>query len=441
MAVIDLNRRRWKRYEENLLQKLMQFSRDTINEGAAGRGMELFWGEEGLAAEEFQDEASFARFFDWLIFDYRRNRRARRVIDRFREAVWAELGAEERLLLADWCAARLGVYEVVSVRPGEGLAIHDIFTGQRLDVEDPVASRALHKYDLLFTRPLKVDSIYSLSVAGLVIPRSWKRDLEVAVRRELVRYLRDHPEGGWDDLFRNRAHRINRFLVSALLTRRQPRLRTATGEALLVSRALFDATDEEAVMRALGQGEEFHLELEERDESGRLLRAIWSWVSHDHEDKDLFRSLMLGQVRLEGRRLWLKSFSRSRLVEGKRLLAARLGGLVCHRLDSYRAMDLQRPGSLAARHGERGTGEERAPEVAQVVQKFLDNYYRRWLDEPVPALGGRSPRQACDTGEGRAQVRELLKSLENLEERKRRAGEPYIEVDTIRRELGLPEEE
>ncbi|MFQ6101196.1 MAG: antitoxin Xre/MbcA/ParS toxin-binding domain-containing protein [Anaerolineae bacterium] len=66
--------------------------------------------------------------------------------------------------------------------------------------------------------------------------------------------------------------------------------------------------------------------------------------------------------------------------------------------------------------------------------------YAEWLDTPVPALDGRSPRQAAGDPAMREQLEELLKAIEYMEER-RRAGEPYIDITDLRRKLGLPRAE
>jgi hypothetical protein len=43
----------------------------------------------------------------------------------------------------------------------------------------------------------------------------------------------------------------------------------------------------------------------------------------------------------------------------------------------------------------------------------MEQHYRRQLDEPVPMLGGASPRQAARTKNGRGKVVAWLKTLEN----------------------------
>jgi hypothetical protein len=61
----------------------------------------------------------------------------------------------------------------------------------------------------------------------------------------------------------------------------------------------------------------------------------------------------------------------------------------------------------------------------------------RWLDEPVPALDGRTPREAAALKSARPQLISLLKGMENLSERDRRAGRPAYDFGWMWGELGL----
>ena len=57
---------------------------------------------------------------------------------------------------------------------------------------------------------------------------------------------------------------------------------------------------------------------------------------------------------------------------------------------------------------------ETPPKIAkQLTHDYMDKHYREALDAPLPALGGKSPRQAVRSAVGRVQVIEWLKLLEN----------------------------
>jgi hypothetical protein len=66
----------------------------------------------------------------------------------------------------------------------------------------------------------------------------------------------------------------------------------------------------------------------------------------------------------------------------------------------------------------RSAAEPQEPDIPEeerraIVHEHMEAHYRRVLDEPVPALGGETPRAAVKTASGRLKVAEWLKLIEN----------------------------
>jgi len=77
-------------------------------------------------------------------------------------------------------------------------------------------------------------------------------------------------------------------------------------------------------------------------------------------------------------------------------------------------------------------------EALQAIHAMLDDHYRRTLDEPIPALGGKTLRRAVKTKAGRAEAIDWLKQLENIEHRKAaRSGQKAYDTRWIWQELGI----
>ena len=74
---------------------------------------------------------------------------------------------------------------------------------------------------------------------------------------------------------------------------------------------------------------------------------------------------------------------------------------------------------------------------AEVIQAFHDQHYRGWVDAPLPALGGQTPRAAARSKGGRPQVVALLKELESYAAHDRREGRPAYDFGWMWAELGL----
>ena len=72
-------------------------------------------------------------------------------------------------------------------------------------------------------------------------------------------------------------------------------------------------------------------------------------------------------------------------------------------------------------------------------QAVMEHAYRGWADQPVPALGGKTPRQAIKTAKGKRAVVDLLRSYEEFDHRGRRSptGQSTIDYSFLWRSLGL----
>lgn len=67
----------------------------------------------------------------------------------------------------------------------------------------------------------------------------------------------------------------------------------------------------------------------------------------------------------------------------------------------------------------------------------MADHEARWVDEPVPALGGRTPRQALDDPTRREDLFALLRELRG---RPAPAGAVGMSADRLAKLLGIVEE-
>ena len=79
---------------------------------------------------------------------------------------------------------------------------------------------------------------------------------------------------------------------------------------------------------------------------------------------------------------------------------------------------------------------EMTPELNAAVQAMMDKHYKAWIDTPLPVLGGKTPRQACQTEAGRQQVTMLIRTMPDPMGR----GSVRAPRQAMLRELGLTTE-
>jgi hypothetical protein len=76
-----------------------------------------------------------------------------------------------------------------------------------------------------------------------------------------------------------------------------------------------------------------------------------------------------------------------------------------------------------------------APEVAEMLDEFIREYEAKWLDEPIPALDGHTPRQAADDPTRRG---DLIKRLDSFPADDGAPGR--MSAERLRSALGLEAE-
>ena len=169
-----------------------------------------------------------------------------------------------------------------------------------------------------------------------------------------------------------------------------------------------------------------HPELEHEDDGS------YAWLAEKADEAGFRRGF--GTFVLQKRRLVLETVSRQRAERGRALLEAAAGPAVAYRATSSESVQraLERP-------ARRARPEDDAPPeaAAEIVQAFYERHYRAWLDEPLPALDGRTPREAANLKSARPKVIALLKDMENLSARERLEGRPAYDFGWMWGQLGL----
>ena len=122
-------------------------------------------------------------------------------------------------------------------------------------------------------------------------------------------------------------------------------------------------------------------------------------------------ALVLGTISLQARRLTLEVNSEARAKRGRALLEQSVSGLVGPPLVEH--LD------LAELRKARGAEPISDPvslspeEKRDFIKRTLDAHYRQVIEEPIPALGNKSPRTLIKTPKGREMVAAWLKRVEN----------------------------
>jgi hypothetical protein len=370
--------------------------------------------------DDERNETGISAFTDWMVHDWISPRSGLGVMEEFIQRQGDDLTPRKREVLKSWSASHTALYEVQEVATGTGITVKDLITDEVFFVHDISLSKALVLWDGLLARVIDGERGREFSGVGLSVPR---RQLE-PMRRWLQE---DRRSAGlpWPEYFKQNLPRIRRKPVElAKEWRSSLRLQNNDGHELILSKAVYKILDQPALIGALGA-------YFEPEEAG--VRYVWLSDSKGDDGRTL-----LGSLTMEGAELVLECNSKKRLARGKKLLASAAGPALKHLRNEFTDhAELLRLASETPNPRHQKVDEIPIEVRQKLIGELMEKHFAKWPDTPLPALDGKTARQAVKTEAGRKKVTALLRDFENSEERKRRQGEPFYDISRLRDELGL----
>jgi len=351
-------------------------------------------------------------------------------IDRFLDdpVVSGGLHPAAREYVEKWGQTWMGLFEVQDVVPGESLVLKNLFTRRSVKVLERSASQSLNKWDALFTRVVRMGDVGLLTGPILVVPR---RKLQWVI--ESLKKVKDEPGDRtvtWARFFKKRWDDVpHLWFLMWVAPFKGMELVNFDGDELReisVEYALVPGGNDQASAR-----------FDDMEELSKDDHETWTWS--EERDRGTLENVSVAMVSLEDNSVVVHVNSREREAKVCRRIDHALDGLVVKVERSDEAMDMETM-QRGPRPVDDGREEEPIPldVQRQVVHQMLATHYRRWLDEPVPALDDLTPRQAVAKRSHRQRVISLLKDIE-VGSARRGPDDPGADFDFswLWNELGL----
>jgi hypothetical protein len=419
----------------------LDFFVDELWEEEEEEAFDEFWGRHLDREDELTRELlSLSRGVQetWFAFDYRFEDDSR-IIDHFLEQA-ADLTPGERSYLSAMRGSSMHLYEVTDTVPGTSMTLRDLVEGTVVTVNERTGSRSISRHTCLAARviPRGCSGGPEIEMALLHIPDFCRDSVLAAAKQEREEFFRDDPSGSLDDFYKELPPFFHDAWVSSIFEPAVPELANTDGEPMVVTRVSFHVDDDAALVRALDGAEAHGITMSEE--------GAWAWAGNNAAE----RLTSLGTMELEGETLALEANSVERAARGRALLERLAGSAIRHRATTHE--DLRRrvmesvTARILGREDPNGTRRESSrprldPDVAEaLVAEHYARHYRAWVDEPVPALDGRTPREASRLPALRSRLEELIHDLEGMYENALKDGVPAYDPSWMWEELDLDNE-
>ena len=369
------------------------------------------------------EESEINGFLQWYTHDFRDAATRRTLVEHHLETHGAQLTPREREMLEAMRDSWPGVFEAEAIEVGRGVHLRDLASGETIFVSDVTASRELVRGDCMLSRIEKLDGKWMFVSDFFSVPPAVREEFLKLVDKEAraagqtrVEYVRRSG----NLLYRKIRNLSDRWLKNLQVVNRE-------GDTLEFCRADYSVLDELALLTKLRSLAEL------KEEPGKPGEAHFAWL----ETATQGPRAVYGHVQTGGGHLRLETQSRTRLQLGRGLLEAHAGRLLKHQDDAYQSLDeIKRQAAASGEPVERA--QAIPPEIErEMILQMKANHYARWPDDPLPALGGKTARQAVKTPAGRKAVLDLIRDMEHGEARGAKQGDLAFDFTPLRKTLGL----
>jgi hypothetical protein len=452
---VEFTWQRLRRAEGSVVEKVLAFAKARYGAEVLARAWDEF--TFGAETDPTDDPLFESSFIPWFIFNWVPDIAPASDESRLPpgplalQCLAAHAGRfddyEQRFVRA-MCERPYSFYAITGVTPGQSLALKDVMTHCEFTVRERSASTMVRQGAVLYTRVLEMDAVAIMcGCAPLIIPADeqlWLLD----VRHSLTRKRTPMSE---PQLHRYAvALRTAYFDIADRLYHPQPPTFCNTdGDPLLLQTLHFDlrcspqAAFDRLRSLSLDRLEDDCMEDPEYGADGALRAVRFTWMKHGNAKHPSWDNTILGTLRIDGSRLSVSVNSQRRADAIRAEVERRLGDDAVYRTTVMESIEKAleerrtRPETPAQRRDREANERLNAlPEVQEQLRAMAAAHWERWLDEKIPALRNRTPRQASRTAEGRERLEALLQSF--AEHGARQADSPFRpDVPILRKELGL----
>lgn len=324
-------------------------------------------------------------------------------------------------------ASTLRIYEITAVEPGRSLTLRDVLGNGETIVHEKTGSMSMKQWEFIACRIIARGSSGRPEMEGAVfhLPRMYREKI-VGTMRQIRADCFEFDDIDSEEMFwRSAAVDLHHLWLRMLADPPMPAFKTTDGQDLTPSKTFFDVLDRTATEEALNRRKEFHKEPDE---------DLWHWYAP--RDKDGGRK-SLGSIKFAGNRLVLETMARERAETGRGMIERSAKGAVRFVATEY--IDAHKMLKEALKEAAEEPREHQPPpeEAFEAVLEMQARHYRSWLDEAIPMLDGKTPRQAARSPRMQERLAGMLRDLESQYLGALRDGQPAYDPTWMWRELGM----
>lgn len=343
--------------------------------------------------------------------------------------------------------APFSFFEIIKCRKGEGYQLKDLFTFEEYNVVEKKGSEVTEAGDILFGKLVTMEGITTLEACSpFGIPPGMKLSI-IDLRnhiKEAHPIITDEILKRYDFDFLDLYHHFHESIMNPA----PPRICNTDGDDMIPQELIYQidsiitAFEKLHVLDIISTKEEL-LRDAILGEDGKLKEVEFSWQKEGNKKHKSWDNTILGHIKLTDRKMVISVNSNKRAEKIKKIVNKSLGKSAVYKNSVIEDLTPYLEGKIKSspRDPEEQNTLMNNPEVQEKIKEMNMNRWAHWVNEKIPALGGKTPKQASKSKDGKELLDGLLMDFERNVNTRPQIGVTFETFQKIRKDLGIEKEE
>lgn len=437
-----------------LFEKIFHYTLDRYQEVGFSAAWDEFFGfpEEELSEHIDKDMIMGQAFAPWLAYNWIPDLSVEEIskldvqdipaAEEYLKRYDSRVDSYERRFIEENIKTHYSVFQVKHVVIDKSLALHDVLRNKDYLVQEKAATHNIDIGRVIFARIITLDGC---SIADGMYPISLPPDnllpfidLKDKISKGDQYSLDDKDLDEWSFEIRSLFLSLIEQGFSSLI----PQIQNSDGEDFIDGEVYFSShcSPEEAYDQLYDLSQDIADKKEILksglfDKHGELVEIEFPWAKKRGQKSSQWNNSILGHIKISKSEIIVDVNSNERAERIRKEIINRLGDKVTYRVTKIESMEQKLKDIPNQSQAQTLIDLNDSPETQEVLKSYMDEYWKSWLDQKIPALENQTPREASTTKLGRERLEALLTDFHSKNSQDN--SQPAIDFAFLRRELGM----
>ncbi|WP_208123325.1 YecA family protein [Facilibium subflavum] len=347
--------------------------------------------------------------------------------------------------------SQYSLYQVKQTTQNHTVRLQDLLRNSEVIIYDRAGAESLSIGSILYAKIITLDG-------NSIMIGHYPMGLPAACAANILEmrdhYLGNDPQAITDELLFEYDMEIRDFFFGSMekgLNPTMPKLQNTDGEDYIdVSLYYTMSSSAQIIIKQLSV---LNYEVTEDDllndailnEKGEVTELEFPWIVKGNKKHKAWDNTIYAHIKIDGDKLIINVNSLERAEKAKDKIIELLDDMVTFEKEAKQSIE-DSLGKAQSNSSEKDRissiiDPKEHPELQAMLEDMMKNHWESWLDEQIPALDNKTPRESAKSASGKEKLETLFAQFQESNQRidQGSISQPKVDIAYLRRELNMHE--